>query len=197
MGRVSCAGRSDTSDALLAARGRPGRCGPDRPVAVVLGIMASQIAMSLDEASSFGGPDRLTAASRRRLMNREEALSGAVLLGVVTALFLLVFVAALVLHAKHRHRAFGYWFWPTALVLVSVSAPFALIHDGSPGRSEGHQSTVLALAVHATRTRVTSRARSRSLVLANDTAPHHSRELVSSWSFRETAGAGVAGRCGG
>jgi uncharacterized membrane protein YhaH (DUF805 family) len=119
----------DTSDALLAARGRPWLVWLlTVPVAVVLGIMASLVAMSLDEARSFGWPGPPHSDLEAAVMNREEALSGAVLLGVVTALFLLVFVAALVVHANHRHRAFGYWFWPTALVLISVSAPFALIH---------------------------------------------------------------------
>lgn len=97
------------------------------PFAVVLFVMASLVAMALDEARSFGWPGPTDNELDVAQMNRDEALGGATMVGGVAVLLVVIFLAAFGTHAWRRRRPFRYWFWPVALVLTAVSVPVALI----------------------------------------------------------------------
>ncbi|KTR53219.1 hypothetical protein [Curtobacterium oceanosedimentum] len=97
------------------------------PFAVVLAVMASLVAMGLDEARSFGWLGSTDSDLDVAQMNRDEALGGAMMFGGAAVLLVLTFVVVLSAHAWRRDRPFRYWFWPMALVLIAVIIPFALI----------------------------------------------------------------------
>lgn len=97
------------------------------PFAVVLSVMASLVAMGLDEARSFGWLGPTDSDLDVAQMNRDEALGGAMMFGGAAVLLVLTFVVVLSAHAWRRDRPFRYWFWSMALVLIAVIIPFALI----------------------------------------------------------------------
>lgn len=97
------------------------------PFAVVLFVIASLVAMALDEARSFGWPGPTDNDLDVAQMNRDEALGGATKVGGVAVLLVVIFLAAFGTHAWRRRRPFRYWFWPVALVLTAGSVPVALI----------------------------------------------------------------------
>lgn len=97
------------------------------PFAVVLFVMASLVAMALDEARSFGWPGPTDNDLDVAQMNRDEALGGATMVGGVAVLLVVILLAAFGTHAWRRRRPFRYWFWPVALVLTAGSVPVALI----------------------------------------------------------------------
>ncbi|WP_288467056.1 hypothetical protein [uncultured Curtobacterium sp.] len=97
------------------------------PFAVMLFVMASLVAMALDEARGFGWPGPSQSDLDVAQMNRDEALSAATMIGGAAVVLVLVFLVAFGTHSWRQHRPFRYWFWPAALVLIAVSVPVALI----------------------------------------------------------------------